>query len=118
MSSSGILYEAVNTVKTSLTALGLVPVTDPRNVRPLSVLIQLPSSNNFNYNVGDIDIRIQVCAPPPGNQDAGDYLMQIADQIMNSAMAITDMRPGMLSIGGQDLPTYDLTVRVAVNRQP
>ena len=118
MSSSGILYEAVNKVKTSLTALGLVPVTDPRNVRPLSVLIQLPSSNNFNYNVGDIDIRIQVCAPPPGNQDAGDYLMQIADQIMNSAMAITDMRPGMLSIGGQDLPTYDLTVRVAVNRQP
>jgi hypothetical protein len=118
VSSSGILYEAVNTVKTSLTVLGLVPVTDPRNVRPLSVLIQLPSSNNFNYNVGDIDIRIQVCAPPPGNQDAGDYLMQIADQIMNSAMAITDMRPGMLSIGGQDLPTYDLTVRVAVNRQP
>ena len=118
MSSSGILYEAVNTVKTSLTALGLVPVTDPRNVRPLSVLIQLPSSTNFNYNVGDIDIRIQVCAPPPGNQDAGDYLMQIADQIMNSSMAVTDMRPGMLTIGGQDLPTYDLTVAIAVNRQP
>ena len=118
MSSSGVLYEAVNTVKTSLTALGLVPVTDPRNVRPLSVLIQLPSSNNFNYNVGDIDIRIQVCAPPPGNQDAGDYLMQIADQIMNSPIAVVDMRPGLLSIGGQDLPTYDLTVRIAVNRTP
>ena len=118
MSSSGILYEAVNTVKTSLTALGLVPVTDPRNVRPLSVLIQLPTSTNFNYNVGNIEVRIQVCAPPPGNQDAGDYLMQIADQIMNSSMAVTDMRPGMLTIGGQDLPTYDLTVAIAVNRQP
>ena len=118
MSSSGILYEAVNTVKTSLAALGLVPVTDPRNVRPLSVLIQLPTSTNFNYNVGNIEVRIQVCAPPPGNQDAGDYLMQIADQIMNSSMAVTDMRPGMLTIGGQDLPTYDLTVAIAVNRQP
>jgi hypothetical protein len=118
VSSSGILYEAVNTVKTSLTALGLVPVTDPRNVRPLSVLIQLPTSTNFNYNVGNIEVRIQVCAPPPGNQDAGDYLMQIADQIMNSSMAVTDMRPGMLTIGGQDLPTYDLTVAIAVNRQP
>lgn len=118
MSSSGILYEAVNTVKLSLTALGLVPVTDPRNVRPLSVMIQLPTSDNFNYNVGDITLTLNICAPPPGNQDAGDYLMQIADQIMNSSMAITDMRPGMLSVGGQDLPTYDLTVRIAVKRNP
>ena len=116
--ASGILYEAVTAVKTSLTALGLVPITDPRNVRPLSVLIQLPTSSSFNYNVGDITMTLSVCAPPPGNQDAGDYLMTVADQIMNSPIAITDMRPGLLSIGGQDLPTYDLTVRVAVNRQP
>ena len=118
MSATGILSQAVNTVKDSLTALGLVPITDPRNVRPLSVLIQLPTSNNFNYNVGDIEIRLSVCAPPPGNQDAGDYLMTVADTIMNSPIAITDMRPGLLSIGGQDLPTYDLTVRIAVNRTP
>ena len=118
MTATGILYEAVNTVKTSLTALGLVPITDPRNVRPLSVLIQLPTSTSFNYNVGDITLTLNICAPPPGNQDAGDYLLTISDQIMNSPIAVTDMRPGMLSIGGQDLPTYDLTVRVAVNRTP
>ena len=116
--ASGVLYEAVTAVKTSLTALGLVPITDPRNVRPLSVLIQLPSSENFNYNVGDITLTLNICAPPPGNQDAGDYLMTVADQIMNSPIAVTDMRPGLLNVGGQDLPTYDLTVRVAVNRQP
>jgi hypothetical protein len=114
--ASGILYEAVNTVKTALTALGLVPITDPRNVRPMSVLIQLPTSDNFTYNVGNIQIRLQVCAPPPGNQDAGDYLMTVADTIMNSPIAVTDMRPGLLSVGGQDLPTYDLTVAVAVRR--
>jgi len=113
---SGILYEAVNTVKTALTALGLVPITDPRNARPMSVLIQLPTSDNFTYNVGNIQIRLQVCAPPPGNQDAGDYLMTVADTIMNSPIAVTDMRPGLLSVGGQDLPTYDLTVAVAVRR--
>jgi hypothetical protein len=84
----------------------------------LSVLIQLPTSNNLNYNIGDIDIRLSICAPPPGNQDAGDYLMTVADTIMNSDMAVTDMRPGFLSTGGQDLPTYDLTVRLAVNRTP
>jgi hypothetical protein len=114
--ASGILYEAVNTVKTALTALGLVPITDPRNVRPLSVLIQLPTSTNLTYNVGDIRLTLNVCAPPPGNQDAGDYLMTVADQIMNSPIAVTDMRPGLLSVGGQDLPTYDLSVAVAVRR--
>jgi len=114
--ASGILYEAVNTVKTALTALNLVPITDPRNVRPMSVLIQLPTSDNFTYNVGNIQMRLSVCAPPPGNQDAGDYLMQIADQIMNSPIAVTDLRPGLVTVGGQDLPSYDLTVAVAVRR--
>lgn len=116
MSSSGILYEAVEACKTALNGLGLVPITDPRNARPLSVLIELPTVSAFTYNVGDIELRLRVLAPPPGNQDAGDYLMQIADQIMNSAIAVTDLRPGLATVGGQDLPTYDLTVAVAVRR--
>jgi hypothetical protein len=116
VSSSGILYEAVTACKTALTELGLIPVTDPRNARPLSVLIELPTVDSFTYNVGNITLRLRVLAPPPGNQDAGDYLMQIADQIMNSPIAVTDLRPGLVSVGGQDLPSYDLTVAVAVRR--
>ncbi len=116
MPASGILVDAVNAVKTELTALSLVPITDPRNARPMSVLIELPTVTAFTYNVGNIDIRLRVLAPPPGNQDAGDYLMTIADQIMNSPIAVTDLRPGLVSIGGQDLPSYDLTVAVAVRR--
>ena len=116
MPAGGILVDAVNACKTALTALGLVPVTDPRNARPLSVLIELPTVDAFTYNVGDIQLRLRVLAPPPGNQDAGDYLMTIADQIMNSTIAVTDIRPGLATIGGQDLPTYDLTVAVAVRR--
>ena len=116
MAASGILVDAVNAVKTALTGMGLVPVTDPRNARPLSVLIELPTVDAFTYNVGDIQLRLRVLAPPPGNQDAGDYLMTIADQIMNSTIAVTDLRPGLSTVGGQDLPTYDLTVAVAVRR--
>ena len=116
MAVSGILYEAVNACKTALTDLGLVPITDPRNVRPLAVLIELPTVSAFTYNVGDIELRLRILAPPPGNQDAGDYLMTIADQIMNSVIAVTDLRPGLASVGGQELPTYDLTVAVAVRR--
>lgn len=116
MPASGILVDAVNAVKTQLTALSLVPITDPRNARPMSVLIELPTVTAFTYNVGNIDLRLRILAPPPGNQDAGDYLMTIADQIMNSPIAVTDLRPGLVSIGGQDLPSYDLTVAVAVRR--
>ena len=116
MPASGILVDAVNAVKTQLTALSLVPITDPRNARPMSVLIELPSVTAFTYNVGDIRLTLRILAPPPGNQDAGDYLMTIADQIMNSPIAVTDLRPGLVSVGGQDLPSYDLTVAVAVRR--
>jgi hypothetical protein len=116
MPAGGILIDAVNACKTALTGLGLVPITDPRNARPLSVLIELPTVDAFTYNVGNIELRLRVLAPPPGNQDAGDYLMTIADQIMNSTIAVTDIRPGLATIGGQDLPTYDLTVAVAVRR--
>lgn len=117
MPASGILVDAVNACKTALSGLGLVPITDPRNARPLSVLIELPTVDAFTYNVGNIDVRLRILAPPPGNQDAGDYLMTIADQIMNSSIAISSLRPGIATVGGQDLPTYDLTARVAVKRQ-
>jgi hypothetical protein len=106
----------VNACKTALTALNLKPITDPRNARPMSVLIELPTVDAFTYNVGDVSLRLRVLAPPPGNQDAADYLMTIADSIMNSPIAITDIRPGLAIIGGQELPTYDLTARIAVKR--
>lgn len=116
MAASGILVEAVNAVKTELTNLGLKPVTDPRNARPMTVLIELPILDVFTYNVGDIRVPIKVLAGPPGNQDSGDYLMTMVDKIMDSPIAITDGRPGIASYGGQDLPTYEMTVAVAVRR--
>lgn len=116
MAATGILAEAVNATKTKLTALGLQPVTDPRNIRPFCVFIDLPTVTAFTYNVGDIRLVLRICAPPPGNQDAGDYLMTVADTIMNSTIAVTELRPSFVSTGGQDLPTYDLTVAVAVRR--
>ncbi len=38
------------------------------------------------------------------------------DTIMNSSIAVVDARPGNASYGGQDIPTYDLTVAIAVKR--
>ena len=114
--ASSILLDAVNAVVDELTTLGLKAVTDPRNIRPNSVFVDLPTATNLTYNVGDIRIMLRICAPPPGNSDAANYLMTVADRIMDSPIAVIDMRPGMVSIGGQDLPSYDLTVAIAVRR--
>jgi hypothetical protein len=116
MAATGILADAVNAIATALTALGLKPVTDPRNARPMSVFIELPVMTSFTYNVGDFRIPVRILAAPPANSDAGDYLMTTTDLIMNSPIAVTDARPGNANYGGQDIPTYDLTVAIAVKR--
>lgn len=116
MTPQGILHCAVQSVKDALVALNLTVVTDPRNIRPYSVFVELPTVTALTYNVGNMEIRLHVLAPPPGNQDASDYLTTIADQIMDSELAVTDLRPGFVSNGGQDLPSYDLTVALSVKR--
>ena len=113
MSATGIFATAVSTVSASLTALGLKPVTDPRNARPLTVMIELPTFTSFNYNIGDIRITLRVLGAPSGNQDTGDYLLSVVDQVMNSPIAVLDGRPSIANYGGQDLPCYDLTIGIA-----
>lgn len=116
MTPSGIFATAVETVATALTDLGFKAVTDPRNVRPLSVMVELPTFDAFTYNVGDIRLTIRVLGAPSGNSDTGNYLLTTVDAIMDSPIAIIDGRPSIANYGGQDLPCYDLTVAVAVRR--
>jgi len=100
----------------SLTALGLKVVTDVRNARPITVLIEPPTFTCFNSNIADIEIGIKILAAPPGNQDAADYLITTADTIMNSSISLIRGIPGVMLVGGQEVPTYDLTVRVGTQR--
>jgi hypothetical protein len=114
--ASGIFIEAQNSLVATITALGFQPVTDPRNIRPLSVLISPPTFDSFTYNVGDLTFTISVVAAPPANQDAIDWLLTQVDTLMNSSLPITSGRPSVVTIGGQELPAYDLTVRIASRR--
>jgi len=116
MAATGMFAEAITAVANVITAKGYVPVTDPRNARPLTVFIELPTFNAFTYNVGNITLTIRVLAPPPGNQDAGDYLLTAIDALMNSTLAITGGQPTIAQIGSQELPAYDLTVRISSKR--
>jgi hypothetical protein len=116
MAATGTLAAAIAAVKTELTALGLVPVTDARNARPLTCMIELPIGDTFTFNVLTISLRVRILAPPPNNQDASDYLVTTVDKIINSKISVTDFRPGVANYGNQELATYDLTVAVAVRR--
>ena len=117
MAATGIFAESRTAIVNALTALSLVPVTDPRNARPMTVLVNPPTFDAFTYNVGDIRFELLILAAPPCNQDAEDYLITTADTIMASTtLAVTDGRPIAVTVGDQQIPAYSLTVALATRR--
>jgi hypothetical protein len=114
----GFFTSTINYVAASLVALGLVPVTDPRNARPLTVFVELPTFTCFNNQIADITIDLRVLGAPPGNSDATDYILGVVDTIMNSEIAVVSGSPSVATIGSAELPAYDLTIRIASRRVP
>ena len=117
MAATGIFAEARDAIVTRITNLNLKPVTDPRNARPLTVFVELPTFTSFTYNVGDLTFTLRVLGAPPGNQDTADYLLTTIDTLMaDQGLAIVAGQPTITTIGSQELPSYDLTVRIASRR--
>ena len=114
--AKGMLYEAVQAVSEALRGIGIEPVLDPRNARPNAVLVELPTADLFTYNVADVRIQLRLLGTPPGNQDSAEYLMTLADKVIDSDLAVIDARPGVATYGNQELPSYDLTVKISVKR--
>lgn len=113
---AGIFTDTINTVSATITALGLVPVTDPRNARPLVVFVELPTFVGFNNKVADITIDLRVLGAPPGNSDTTNYILGVVDILMNSSLAVISGRPTIAQIGSAELPAYDLTIRIATTQ--
>lgn len=117
MAATGILAAAYSSVTTALANAGLVVITDPRNARPMSVFVELPTGSAFNENIVDVTIRLRVLAAPPGNQDASDYLLTVFDTIHQlKTLAVTDFGPSTAVVGEQNIPAFDLTVRLSTRR--
>ena len=113
---AGIFTDTINTVSASISALGLVPVTDPRNARPLTVFIELPVFTCFNSQITAITIDLRVLGAPPGNSDAVTYILGVVDTIMDSEIVVVSGSPSVATIGSAELPAYDLTIRIASQR--
>ena len=105
MAATGILAAAYSSVTTALADAGLVVVTDPRNARPLSVFVELPTGEAFNENIVDVSIRLRLLAAPPGNQDAADYLLTTFDTIHQlQTIAVVDFTPSTTKWGNKSFP--------------
>ena len=111
--SAGIFRDSIAAVSNVLTGLGLVPVTDPRNARPLTVFLELPTWNTFAKHVADVTMRLRILGAPPGNQDVANYLLTTAWSIMNSSLAVVSGNPSTAIVGSQEMPAYDLVIRLA-----
>jgi hypothetical protein len=112
----GIFRYSINDVVAVLEALPVTAVTDPRNARPGTVFVELPTFTVFTQHIADVTMTLRVLGAPPGNTDAANWILQTVDLIMDSELAVIDGRPTMASIGQQDLPAYDLTIRLASRR--
>jgi hypothetical protein len=112
----GIFRYSINDVVAVLEALPVTAVTDPRNARPGTVFVELPTFTVFTQHIADVTMTLRVLGAPPGNTDAANWILQVVDLIMDSDLAVIDGRPTMASIGQQDLPAYDLTIRLASRR--
>ena len=116
MPATGIFADAITKIKDTINDLGLVAVTDPRNARPLTCLIEMPTYTQFTNQVANISVVVHILAGPPSNQDSGDYLMSTLDTLMDSELAITGGSPTLVGIGSQELPAYDITIRIGAKR--
>lgn len=117
MPATGILASAYSSVTSALAAAGLVVVTDPRNARPMSVFVELPTGRALNPNIVDVTIRLRVLAAPPGNQDASDYLLTVFNTIHQlETVAVDDFTPSTAILGDMQIPAYDINVRLSTRR--
>lgn len=119
MAATGPCADARAEIVSQITASGYAAVTDSRNARPLTIFVGLPSIRAVTSKVLDLTFPLHVLGAPPGNQDSLDWILTAVDVlIQNADLAITVGDPGFMSIGSQDLPSYDLTVRYGTLTKP
>lgn len=114
----GRILDARTRIVNALTAANIVAVTDARNARPMTVLVDPPTmTRSTGSGTGSqvlLEFTLTVLAAPPGNQDALDWLSNTVDAITSiTGIAATQATPGVYSVGSQELPAYTVTVMTA-----
>jgi hypothetical protein len=112
----GLLNDATGLLVDILEDANLVVTTDSRNARPGVVIIDPPTVRVINVNLYELQYPVTALLAPPGNSDAVQALLEIADDIILAVPQVDGGRPVSYAVGGQELPGYEITVQMTVTR--
>lgn len=99
---------------TKITGTGLRVVTDPRDANPPCVIVGLPAGlTRRNACTIAGTVAVTAVAPPPGNDDAAGWLLDVVDQLA-VLVGWTGADPSTWTPtgAGSELPAYTMTVPV------
>ena len=111
-----LLNEGIDDLSATLTAItSLRVVTDPTRIVPNCVFMQAPSFTTTagNGNIVRMDFPIKIIGTGPAGLPVLREILQITATVLASAIIVTSGQPGVLEIGGQEFPCYDLTCAIA-----
>jgi hypothetical protein len=111
-----LLNEGIDDITATLTAVtGLRVVNDATKIVPNCVFLQAPSFTTTagNGNIVRMDVPIKIVGSGPAGLPVLREILQISATVLASAIIVTSGRPGVLEIGGQEYPCYDLTCGIA-----
>jgi len=113
MAYTDLFNEAIDDLATMLaTITGLRIVTDPRNLNSNCVFIDAPTFSAMNNHIVTMTFPVRVIGIGPGNLDALRPLLAISASLLDKNVAVVSGNPALASVGGQEFPAYDLTIRM------
>lgn len=116
---AGLFTDAYGIIIDTFSDAGLPVIDDVRNLRPPSVIVDPPSFTAISSDLVAFEFPVSVVMPPPGNRDALIAALTLVDQIVElDSVLVLSGQSGVYATGGQELPSYQLTVQITVRREP
>lgn len=111
------LTDALDELAATLTAAGENVADSAAAIRPPVAVIDPPTISTVSATLVTIDWLVTLTEQPPGSERALRRLLDRADAIA-AVLPIQSGTAGSYSIGGQDLPSYTLSVQQTIRRDP
>lgn len=96
------------------TVTGLRVVNDPRNINPPCAFINAPTITPYNSNIAEMDVPVQIVGTGPSDYHTLRDILANVSKVMAAALSVTSAQPSTLAVGGQELPAYDLVIKMKV----
>lgn len=99
-----------NVVDQLQTITGLRVFDDPRNLNPPCAFVDAPFIRMNSNLVFDMTLTVKIIGTGPGDYKCLQKLLELADLVRRAQIGLTDVRPAITTIGGQDYASYELTI--------